>query len=291
MIDEGGILIGARAAFLAAAMATFGSALFPFYAVGRDDREQLERRTRPLVFGAALLALLSALIWLALVIVEFGGTDAASFVSTSKTILFETDFGPVWLVRLAFALLLVLFAASRISTVATLALATVVLASQAWVGHAAIGGTTHRVVQIAHLLPAGAWLGGLLPLALALRQVTQETADRGRALGILMHFSAIGIVSVAIITITGILNTWLVIGRIPTIYDEYDRILIVKIVLFIVILALAVLNRFHLLPKLRDPGGGGIIFRLLWWSVLLEQTIGVSIILAASIMGQTSPQS
>jgi putative copper resistance protein D len=291
VIDEGGILIGARAAFLAAAMATFGSALFPFYAVGRDDREQLERRTRPLVFGAALLALLSALIWLALVIVEFGGTDAASFVSTSKTILFETDFGPVWLVRLAFALLLVLFAASRISTVATLALATVVLASQAWVGHAAIGGTTHRVVQIAHLLPAGAWLGGLLPLALALRQVTQETADRGRALGILMHFSAIGIVSVAIITITGILNTWLVIGRIPTIYDEYDRILIVKIVLFIVILALAVLNRFHLLPKLRDPGGGGIIFRLLWWSVLLEQTIGVSIILAASIMGQTSPQS
>lgn len=291
MIDEGGILIGARAAFLAAAMATFGSALFPFYAVGRDDREQLERRTRPLVFGAALLALLSALIWLALVIVEFGGTDAASFVSTSKTILFETDFGPVWLVRLAFALLLVFFAASRISTVATLALATVVLGSQAWVGHAAIGGTTHRVVQIAHLLPAGAWLGGLLPLALSLRQIARETADRGKSLDILMHFSAMGIVSVAMITLTGALNTWLVIGRIPNLSDDYDQVLIFKIAMFIAMLALALFNRLHLLPKLRAPSDGGIVLRLLLWSVLLEQVIGVSIILAASIMGQTSPQS
>lgn len=290
MIDEGGILIVARVAFLAAAMATFGSALFPFYAVGRDDREQFERRTRPLVFGAALLALLSALIWLALVIVEFGGTDAASFVSTAKTILFETDFGPVWLVRLAFALLLVFVAASRLSTVATLALATVVLGSQAWVGHAAIGGTINRVVQIAHLLPAGAWLGGLPPLALALRQLARETAEHERALRILMHFSSMGIVCVAIITVTGMLNTWLVIGRIPNLSEEYDRILIVKIELFIAILALALLNRLHLMPKVKNPSGGGIVLRLLCWSVLLEQGIGVSIILAASILGQTSPQ-
>jgi putative copper resistance protein D len=92
------------------------------------------------------------------------------------------------------------------------------------------------------------------------------------------------------ITVTGMLNTWLVIGRIPNLSEEYDRILIVKIELFIAILALALLNRLHLMPKVKDPSGGGIVLRLLCWSVLLEQGIGVSIILAASILGQTSPQ-
>lgn len=290
MFDEGVTIVLVRAVFFAAAMAAFGTALFPFYALRRDDREESVRCIRPLLIGASLLALVSALAWLALVVVEFGGVDAASFVSTVATILFETDFGPVWLVRLAIAFLLVVVTASRLPLSASLALATVVLGSQAWVGHSAIGGPIHRLVQIAHLLSAGAWLGGLLPLAQALRQIARQKTSDGQAPRILLRFSAMGMVSVGLIAVTGGFNTWFVIGGIPGFSEEYDQVLLVKIALFFAMVVVAIFNRLRLLPQLALASPRGPILRRFIWSVLVEQGLGVAVLLAAGILGRTSPQ-
>lgn len=290
MTGESVAIIVVRAVFFAAAMATFGTALFPLYAVRRVDREETARRIRPLLFGASFLALLSALCWLALVIVDFGGMEAATFVSTAATILFETDFGPVWLVRLAVALLLVFVAASRLPPVATLALATVVLASQAWVGHSATGGPIHRTMQIVHLLSAGAWLGGLLPLAQVVRQIAQERASDRHAQRILLRFSAMGMVSVGLIIVTGVFNTWFVIGRIPNFSEEYDDILLLKIALVLGMVAVAIFNRLRLLPQLANANPRSPVLRQFWQSVLLEQALAVAVLLAASMLGRTNPQ-
>ena len=155
-MEGGGALVAARFVFLTASMVAFGSALFRFYAFRRGDEGETAGHIRALVRGAAFCALLSACGWLGLTAVDFGGDDLASFASTLWTILFATDFGPVWLVRLAAALALLVVAVLRPRPVVVLALATVVLGSEAWIGHSAIGGPLHRAVQVVHLLSAGA---------------------------------------------------------------------------------------------------------------------------------------
>src|SRR4029079_14350401 len=86
------------------------------------------------------------------------------FAATGETVLFETAFGPAWLVRIAASAALVLVAAAWPRPWPLLLLATLLLASEGWIGHGAGGGIRHCVSQMLHLLAAGAWLGGLPPL-------------------------------------------------------------------------------------------------------------------------------
>ena len=271
-------------------MVAFGSALFRFYAFRRGDEGETAGHIRALVRGAAFCALLSACGWLGLTAVDFGGDDLASFASTLWTILFATDFGPVWLVRLAAALALLVVAVLRPRPVVVLALATVVLGSEAWIGHSAIGGPLHRAVQVVHLLSAGAWLGGLAPLAYVLREGAEGHAAEDRACRVLVRFSAVGVVSVGLIAVTGMINTWLIVGRIPGFAATYDRLILLKIALFLAMVLVAAFNRFRLLPLL-DAGGGSRRSVLAWFrrTVLLEQALGLAVVLAASLLGMTSP--
>ena len=137
-MESGTAVIIARWLFFVAAMVAFGAALFPVYAppkIGNDDRTA---NIQPPVFIAAVLALISSLAWLALVILDLDGEDLASFVGTARTFLFETDFGPVWLVRLMAAGALIISAAIRPSPALLVSLAAIVLASEAWIGHSAL---------------------------------------------------------------------------------------------------------------------------------------------------------
>src|SRR5438128_371272 len=137
-MESGAALVVARWVFFSSAMTVFGVALFPFYAQRQSGDGESVVRSQPLIFGAAVLALASTLAWLALITVDFGGEDLASFVSTARTILFETDFGPAWLVRLIAAFALVVIAAIRLPAAVVVVPATIVLGSEAWIGHSAI---------------------------------------------------------------------------------------------------------------------------------------------------------
>ena len=161
-------LILARWAFFTAAAVAFGSALFPFYALHSGERAGRSAHGRAVAIGAALVALISAAAWFALVAIDFGGDDLASFLAAASAMLFETSFGPVWLIRFAAALALLPVTIWWPRPLAVLALAAVVLGSEAWIGHPAAGGFSHCVIQTFHILPAGAWLGGLVPLSLFL---------------------------------------------------------------------------------------------------------------------------
>ena len=179
-MDAGLALLIARWTFLVAAMAAFGSALFPFYAFPGRERDRGARLTRPLVLVGAAATLVAAIAWFVLLIVDFGGDDLVTFASTAHEVLFATPFGPVWSVRLIAGVLLVALAALRPEPAALVFLAAIVLGSEAWIGHPAAGGTTHCLVQCLHVVPAGAWLGGLVPLSLVLAR-SRTNARRSRA--------------------------------------------------------------------------------------------------------------
>ena len=204
--------------------------------------------------------------------------------------LFETSFGPVWLIRFAAALALLPVTIWWPRPLAVLALAAVVLGSEAWIGHPAAGGFSHCVIQTLHILPAGAWLGGLVPLSLFLGESVRERKAALGAAPILTRFSAMGVVCVGLIALTGIVNTAIILGRVPGLSTDYEVTLLVKIAIFIVLVLVAAFNRFRLLPRLAAGGGpAATVLRLFAQTVLLELALGAALLFAASVLGLADP--
>jgi putative copper resistance protein D len=162
-----------------------------------------------------------------------------------------------------------------------LGLGALLLMALSFVGHAA-GGGVRLAVRATHLLAAGAWLGGLPPLALALRRESASTAK------LLRRFGVLGGTAVALILVTGLLTIWFVAavagGRLGPLYT---RVLIVKLALVLGLLAVAAVNRFRLTPMMaRRPREA---LAALKGTVLLEQGLGLSILASVAILGQLDP--
>jgi putative copper resistance protein D len=278
----------ARFVFFVAASVAFGTALFPFYA-WRIVEDRDAAWVRALVLASALAALLSAMAWLALSIRDLGGEDLPSFVATGETVLFETAFGPAWLVRLAAAATLLAAAAVWPHLFLLVGLATILLGSEGWIGHAAVGGVGHRISQLLHLFSAAAWLGGLPTLARALADGARRPVAGERARRILFRFSAMGMVAVTVIALTGVLNRLYVAAPTPDLGSDYDRLFVLKVVLFLAMVAVAIFNRLGLVPRLVAAEARPAVLRQFWWAVLFEQCLGLSLLVVASFLGMTSP--
>ena len=177
MIEAG--LIAARFMQYAAAMALFGVSVFPLYAYPRrtDPRpESLSSWLRPFQFGLAIMAIVSAILWLAFVAANMTGSlGGAVDPEALRSILTDTMFGQVWAVRLLIATLLVgLTAFSFFSSKRPLpagfntVLSGALLATLAGTGHTmhseGMALWLHIAADGAHLLASGAWFGGLFAL-------------------------------------------------------------------------------------------------------------------------------
>jgi putative copper resistance protein D len=268
-------IVLARWAFFAASTVCFGLALFPFY-----SSPARAYGAAGLVAGAAAVALAAALGWLGLAVVAFGGRDPASFAQVLGALLFATSLGPAWLVRLGAGAALVIAAVVWPRSRAVVVLAGVVLATEAAIGHGAVHGRAYQAAQVLHLLAAGAWLGGLVGLARALRSGAADCA------GVLLRFSAVGVLSVATIAATGVLCGWAVLGRVPG-EAAYDRLLVLKVGLFAAMLLAAAYNRFWLVPRI-GAGSSGALARLRV-SIFGEQALGACVLLVAGVLGVTDP--
>src|SRR5208283_2966941 len=89
-----------------------------------------------------------------------------------NTVLLRTRFGQLFSLRFGCACLIVLalLLPIRFGRIFALAFAAALLGSLAWAGHGAddtgANGIFHVAADVTHLLMAGAWIGGLAPLAL-----------------------------------------------------------------------------------------------------------------------------
>jgi putative copper resistance protein D len=138
------------------------------------------------------------------------------------------------------------------------------------------------------LLAAGAWIGGLLVLTHILAY-TQEGAEP-----VLMRFSGMGYVAVAVLVASGLVNGWYLVGSLNGLVGtSYGQLLLVKICLFAGMLCLAVANRFWLVPLLRRVDEVGRVLSLgrLRRHVVAEWTLGLLVILIVSALGTMEPAS
>jgi putative copper resistance protein D len=140
----------------------------------------------------------------------------------------------------------------------------------------------------AHLLAAGAWLGGLVAL-LAVLPSRAAFGERSESdLGhVLMRFSGMGYGAVAILVGTGLVNTWYLMPAL-IVTSLYSQLLIIKLALFALMLLLAALNRFWLVPAIAGSDAKKNLFQLRH-HVIGEQLLGIFIVALVSVLGALAP--
>jgi putative copper resistance protein D len=241
---------------------------------------------------AALVAAAMAVGWLLLEAASMGGVwaDAVSG-AVIRAVMRQTEFGHLWMPRLAIAALVCVIAALTHRPSVPLALASAaLLGSLALTGHAVMNagtlGWAHPLNQAVHLLAAGFWLGGLVPLGLLLAQ--PQAAERAPAVRALRRFSNAASTAVVLVLASGIANAWMMVGRPSALFGSiYGRTLIAKLVLVAVLLALALVNRLRLFPAL--AGGTEAAAVRIERNVKIELALGAAVIAAAMVLGNLPP--
>jgi copper resistance protein D len=307
MIDAG--LIVARFLHYAAVTMLAGASFFPLYAYGRGGGPRsygLHRSFQSVLFIAANVALFSGILWFIFAVANMSDRlDGVLDPEMLSTVLADTTFGKVWIGRLTLTIVIIVVIWNRFdsessprSSVIVPVLTAALLVSLAGVGHSqvegGIAGAVHLVSDAAHLLAAGAWLGGLVPLILILstNHRDREVSSAADLDQVLMRFSGMGYVAVAALVGTGLVNSWYLVGNVTGLLETaYGRVLVTKLVLFAGMLALAVSNRFWIVPSLAKARTD----RLSIWTarlrnhVLCEQLLGLIVLLIVSVLGTMRP--
>jgi putative copper resistance protein D len=280
----------------------------------RPEFERFDRVIFRLAGWSLLVAFVSALLWLGVQTMVMSGQPLrrALTLDTLGSVLGRTQFGRVWELRLALIALLGGFVLLRererderewvALRLEGVILAAALISARAWAGHAATTQGSAHLVHLAadsmHLLATGVWLGGLLPLVVLLAW-TRQSADRAWvafAQGATRRFSILGLVSVATLVLTGVVNGWILVGDFPHLVGtRYGRLLLLKLILFLLLIAIAAANLLRLRPRLlavpvSDAGEmiRGLLQRLRR-NVLAELSFGAAILLIVGVLGITAP--
>ncbi|MGA8611677.1 MAG: copper homeostasis membrane protein CopD [Xanthobacteraceae bacterium] len=272
-------------------------------------------RLRWIAWFCFAFALVSGAAWFVLTAASMSGQPVADVYAQDVlwTVLSETDFGNDWLVRLILACGLagvsVAFISAQGVKSARLKAAAVILAaafagSLAWAGHAiggqGIEGLIHPIADILHLIAAAVWVGALVPLALLLAMTGQDADTHAVARTATLRFSTLGIVSVATILLTGIINTWYLSGSIDALTEtQYGHLLLIKIALFFAMVGVAAFNRLRLTPRLvenplvenPDAAAARNARRQLGRNAVIEAAMGAAIIAIVAALGTLPPGS
>lgn len=269
-------LAAVRAVHFAATILLFGQ--FAFAAFVAADRRPAPHFRHAAAWSIAVL-LASALAWIALEAISMSGLPAREALSpgTLATVIGKTQFGRVWLARIVVCLALVaVLAASRRpgATAAGGLLSALLLAALAAMGHGGSGrgaaGALHFGIDAAHLLAAGAWLGALPPLVIALRSAGTAAASEA-ASEAARRFSTLGVVSMLVIVASGVANACYMLSGFPALVESaYGRWLLAKLALFAAILGTAAVNRWWLTPRreLRDIARNAIAECILGFAIV-----------------------
>jgi putative copper resistance protein D len=301
------VVVSLRLVQYLGAMLLMGASLFFLYSGGRrfPERGSLALTRRLLLLTAASALTVSSLAAVAAQSILFAGSLADGLdVNSLRAVAFGMDLGKAALVRAAAAalatVLLVILPAGRTSWTAAAVLGTVATASLAWLGHAAAGegsiGTVHLYSDILHVMAAAVWTGalfGLWQLLLARPRSDQEKREIHAALH---GFSGIGSAVVALILLTGLVNSWVLVGpdKVSGLWTtRYGQLLVVKILIFAAMTALAAANRFRLTPALdralSNESPSDHAMSLLRRSITLETILGLAVLCLVAWLGTMEP--
>ena len=284
----------------AAMFVLFGGPLFWAYAPCDTDATSTWRFGLLCLKIAAPVALVTGAGWLVATIVNMTGLEGLADPDTLHAFFFETLFGPIeggcgWRCSVVVAILAIAPMADRLRVAAVALASGLLLVSQAWLGHAAEGGTTLLgavliAAYAAHVLAAAAWLGGLPLLLARIAELRGHAAPAVSILRLLSSYSLMATIAVGLVLASGVANAaFRVQGHFGAfLHTAYGDVLLVKIALVGLMLGLAATNRFVAMPRLSGESGPRMIRRLAT-SIGCEIAFGVLVLLAAAVLGITPP--
>jgi copper resistance protein D len=276
--------------------------------------EALREQFRLLAMWSGFAAIASGIVWFWLVLARMTGGNLWEMprIDSIGVPITQTQFGRLWTWRLGLMLLFTianLFARRKCRTFlwssrpwqyAGLIIATTLLASITWAGHAGatIGAERpiHLTVDSAHLTTAGLWPGGLLPLTLVLLQAcrSSELSLPLAAGAITRRFSALSLLVVAALAATGLTNSYFLVGSLHALVTTgYGRLLMLKVSLFVIMIGFGACNLLRFKPQLALANEQNAkqrdTLRKLMRNVIAELCIGTLIVLIVGALGATPP--
>jgi len=298
-------LIITRAIHIGASILIAGIFTFDFVTLGltgqpeSNDLYEFERRLFRLAIWSLIAALLSALLWFWLEVASMSELSLKNTFSATAwwPVLFETQFGRVWQLRLGvIAAVFVAVVSGRAQIKARRMLIWVpwllsiaFLVSLAWISHAAA--RVHPLglfSDVVHLCAAGAWIGGLVLLTLFLGCASFSLGQT--VVSVLLRFSMLSLCCVSVLIVTGISNSWLLVGSLHALFTTpYGRLLLLKLTLFGILIGFGARNRFLVKARLRQGSANPDLLSQLRRNVLCEVCLGVAIVLIVACLGVTPP--
>ena len=303
-------LIITRVVHIAASMLLAGTFTFDLITLGLTDRSvsndlnHVDRRLIRLALWSLITALLSALFWFWLEVASMSELSLKNALSATawRTVLFETQFGRVWQLRLgliatAFVLVLVALSVTQVKArsalIAVLWLVSIiVLVSLALISHAAAATVRPfgALGDMLHLCAAGLWIGGLVPLTILLAHARASFSFGETVARVIRRFSTLSLCCVSVLVISGISNSWLLVGSIHALFTTpYGRLLLFKLALFAILIGFGARNRFLVKAKLPKATADSNLLRQLLRNVLCEACLGVTVIVIVACLGVTPP--
>ena len=233
-------------------------------------------------------------------------------VNSIDVAITRTQFGRLWEWRLGLILLFTaahffpskkwwnVLSKSRVSQCVGAIVATTLLASLAWAGHAGASMGAQRFIQFtadaAHLVAAGVWPGGLLPLTFFLVRASRsnEPSLLLAAGAITRRFSALSILVVGALAATGLVNSYFLVGSLRALVTSaYGRLLMLKLSLFVIMIGFGARNLLCLKPRLTSTGERNaqqrVALSTLMRNVIVELCLGTLIVLIVGALGVAPP--
>lgn len=282
-----------RFVHFAAVMMMFGISLFTALLSPQRLSPVMTRDLRPTLTVSSWIAAFTAVLMLAVQAGQMGDGWADTWQLSIWWSVLGTTFGEAWRWQLGLSLLALLaLPCSATRRIAALLLcSTLLLINMAFIGHAAMHGGNlgilHRFNHALHLLAAAYWFGSLLPLLICLRYLPQPQW-RSDAVTTLIRFSRWGHVAVVLVIVTGIINNLIILDRWPLNMDsDYQRLLLIKMVLVALMVMLALTNRYVIVPAMRTTptlAQRGVVIAC--W---LEIALGAAALLLVSVFATYAP--
>jgi copper resistance protein D len=257
------------------------------------------------IVAAALAPFVSIGLMLASIAAMMGQPVTTLDWSMIESMTLGTDMGWAFMARTALLVAGLVALVARRKTVG-LAIAALLFAAAlltlGWSGHAAATegalGWVHRLGNGVHLLAAGLWLGAIgwfLHLTFYAHR-EPEHASAIPLLTIMHRFAPFGVTLVAVVSITGLLNTQLIFGlenSMATLTTTYGLLLAAKIVIVGGMLAFgahnAWINRGNVAANISAGQSESAALASLRRSLAIELTLGVVVIGLVAILGMLSP--
>ena len=170
------------------------------------------------------------------------------------------------------------------------ALALTLLSTWSFSGHASVSSPLWLALinDVVHLCAGATWLAGIIVLAIALPDAWQgrTSFERTQLLWeVVSRFSRMALIAIAVVAATGTLNSFLNMETPDDLIDSgYGRVVLIKIGLFLAVVALGAINHLHVRKTLagasldrdvKDPYG------------LFRRTIAIELVVGLLLMGST----